>query len=81
MFLSLIKNLPKMFPRDILECELSQDDISQDFFLVIRRTTAALKAKSAEEKDRELKYLELQKFLHAKNLGHESAADSLKQLL
>ena len=43
LFGSLIRNMPKMFPNDMLECEIQHEENSMDMYLEIKRTTKELK--------------------------------------
>lgn len=38
LFNGMIKNIPMMFPHDLLEVELKSDEINQETFLLIKKT-------------------------------------------
>ena len=45
LFQSLHKNLQKMFPKDLLDCELVADEKSFEIFLKIKKTTLEIRKK------------------------------------
>ena len=71
LFQSLMKNVPKMFPKEMLDLELVNEEGTQEIFLVIKKTNEEIKKKKEVKKVREERYLELQRFIHAKTLNHE----------
>ena len=68
LFQSLMRNLPKMFPKDMLDCELVNEENSLEVYMLIRKTTPELRKKMEAHKLRSERYLELQRFMHAKKL-------------
>lgn len=59
LFQSLIKNLPKMFPKELLDCELVNEENTLEIYLEIKKTTAELRKKKEILKQREERYMEL----------------------
>ena len=57
-----------MFPKEMLDCELINEENSLEIYLLIRKTTPELRKKLEEHKLRSERYLELQRFIHAKSL-------------
>lgn len=45
LFMSLMKNLPKMFPNDMLSSEIEMEDFSVDMNLIIKKTDENMKRK------------------------------------
>ncbi len=39
LFMSLAENIPKMFPNDMLEVEITQEDNATEIYMVIKMTT------------------------------------------
>ena len=74
LFQSLVRNLPKMFPSVLLDAELVQEELSNEMYLIIRKSSQELRLKRIADRDREEKYTELQRFIHAKNLNNTSAS-------
>lgn len=68
LFQSLMRNLSKMFPRDLLDCELVNEENSFEIYLLIKKTTPELRKKRELQKIREERYFELQKYIHSKSL-------------
>jgi hypothetical protein len=68
LFQSLMRNLPKMFPKDLLDCELMHEENSLEIYLLIRKTTPEIRKKMQDHKIRSERYLELQRFIHSKSL-------------
>ena len=60
-----------MFPKEMLDLELVNEEGTQEIFLVIKKTNEEIKKKKEVKKVREERYLELQRFIHAKTLNHE----------
>ena len=79
LFQSVIKNLPKMFPKETLDCELVNEDNSLEIYLLIKKTTPELRKRKQDLKAKELRFLELQRFVHAKKLTstYENAKEQL----
>jgi predicted Zn-ribbon and HTH transcriptional regulator len=77
--MSLQKNLPKMFPKDLLDCELVNEENTLEIYLEIKRTTEAIRKKKEVLRVREARCKELQRFIQAKRLtgNLEGAKESL----
>jgi len=59
LFQSLIRNIPKMFPKEMIECELVNEENSLEIYLKIKKTTNEIKKKKEKMKAREERYMEL----------------------
>lgn len=59
LFNSLIRNIPKMFPNEILDCELVNEEKSHELYIKIKKTTLELRLKLEAQKVREEVYYEL----------------------
>ena len=45
LFQSLIQNLGKMFPKEMLDCELANEENSLEIYLLIKKTTPEIRKK------------------------------------
>ena len=72
-----------MFPKELLDCELVNEENSTEIYLMIKKTTPELRVKQEKMKLREERYLELQRFVHSKKLtgSFEEAKEYLEQML
>jgi hypothetical protein len=57
-----------MFPKDMLDCELVNEENSLEIYLQIKKTTPEIRAKRELQKIREDRYFELQRYIHSKSL-------------
>lgn len=57
-----------MFPKEMLDCEFLNEENTLEIYIKIKRTSKEIKAKQELLKEREQKYLELQRFVQAKRL-------------
>ncbi len=78
-----MRNIPKMFPKEMIECELVNEENSLEIFLEIKKTTNEIKKKKEKMKAREERYMELQRFIHAKKLTgtFETAKEQLLEMI
>lgn len=58
-----------MFPKELLDVELVSEENSLELYVLIKRTTQDLKAKKDNTKLREMRFTELQRFVHARKLS------------
>lgn len=72
-----------MFPKEMLDCEMVNDESTMEMYLLIKKTNADLKKKKEVLKIREERYLELQRFIHSKRLHGDiqSAEEGLLQMV
>ena len=45
LFKSLVRNIPKMFPRHLLDVEIQQEENQNEIYVVIKLTTEEIRAK------------------------------------
>ena len=73
-----------MFPKENLDCEFVNEEGSLELFILIKRTTPDNKKKKEKISVRETRYLELQRFIHARKLSgtlDETREQLMKQFI
>ena len=59
LFQSLMRNLPKMFPKEMIDCELVNEENSLEIYLLVKKTTPEIRKKQEIHKVRTERYMEL----------------------
>ena len=55
----MIRNIPKMFPKELLDCELVNEENTLEIYILIKKTTPELRLKHEAQKVRGERYYEL----------------------
>jgi hypothetical protein len=69
LFQSLIRNIPRMFPRDMLDCELVNEENTLEMYVEIKRSSPELRKAQETHRVREQRLFELQRFVHGRKIS------------